>query len=151
PATTFEGPPGAIARPRWAFRPRGESGKMISDLFPHLATLADDFCFVHSLTSKTSAHPTGENFLCTGHTAEGFPSLGAWVTYALGTDNSQLPAFVAINDPRGNPRSGKNNWGAGFLPASFQGTDFNTARPPANLKRPAGISEEADRHTREFL
>lgn len=151
PAVTFEGPTGNIAKPRWAFKPRGQSGKMISELLPHLAELADDMCFIHSLTSKTSAHPQGENFLNTGHTFEGFPSLGAWVTYALGTDNQQLPAFVAINDPRGKPRSGKNNWGAGFLPASFQGTDFNAARPLANLARPPSISPECDRRTKDLL
>ena len=109
PAVTFEGPTGNIAKPFWTFRPRGETGKMVSDLLPHLAEQADDFCFIHSLTTETSAHPQGENFFNTGFTMEGFPSFGAWVTYALGTDNQNLPAFVAINDPRGLARSGKNN------------------------------------------
>jgi hypothetical protein len=151
PAVTFEGPTGNIAKPRWAFKPRGQSGKMVSELLPNLAELADDMCFVHSLTSMTSAHPQGENFLNTGFTLEGFPSLGAWVTYALGTANQQLPAFVAINDPRGKPRSGKNNWGSGFLPAAFQGTDFGAARPLANLGRPERISPAADRRARDLL
>jgi hypothetical protein len=124
---------------------------MVSDLLPNLAELADDMCFIHSLTSTTSAHPQAENFLNTGFTLEGFPSLGAWVTYALGTENQQLPAFVAINDPRGKPRSGKNNWGSGFLPAAFQGTDFNAARPLANLGRPAPISAAADRRAKDLL
>ena len=151
PAVTFEGPTGSIAKPRWEFKPRGQSGKMVSELFPHLAPLADDMCFVHSLSSKTSAHPQGENFLNTGFTFEGFPSLGGWVTYALGTENQELPAFVALNDPRGKPRSGKNNWGSGFLPAAFQGTDFNAVKPLANLARPAAIGAESDRHAKAFL
>ncbi|MDP3070367.1 MAG: DUF1501 domain-containing protein [Opitutaceae bacterium] len=151
PAVTFEGPTGNIAKPRWEFKPRGQSGKMVSELLPNVAALADDMCFIHSLTSSTSAHPQGENFLNTGFTLEGFPSLGAWVTYALGTANQQLPAFVAINDPRGKPRSGKNNWGSGFLPAAYQGTDFSAARPLANLGRPARISAEADRRAKHLL
>jgi hypothetical protein len=143
PAVTFEGPSGNIAKPFWSFRPRGKSGKMISDLLPHIAGLADDACFFHALTSKTSAHPTAENFLSTGHTFEGFPSTGAWITYALGTENQELPAFVAIADPRGKPRSGKNNWGSGFLPAAFQATDFSAAQPPANLKPPESMPESS--------
>lgn len=151
PAVTFEGPTGNIAKPRWEFKPRGQSGKMISDLLPHLAPLADDMCFIHSLSSTTSAHPQGENFLNTGFTFEGFPSLGAWVTYALGTENQDLPAFVALNDPRGKPRSGKNNWGAGFLPAAYQGTSFTAARPLDNLARPALIPAETERQTLELM
>ena len=145
PAVTFEGPTGNIAKPFWDFKPRGESGKMVSDLLPNLGGMVDDFCFVHSLTTQTSAHPQGENFFNTGFTMEGFPSFGAWVTYALGCETEELPAFVAINDPRGLARSGKNNFGSGFLPASFQGTDFTAANPPANLGRPDAFSPGADR------
>ena len=78
---------------------------------------------------------------------EGFPSFGAWATYALGSENEELPAFVAINDPRGPARSGKNNFGNGFLPAAFQGTDFNAKNPPANLARPASYNLGDDRST----
>ena len=151
PAVTFEGPTGNIAKPFWDFKPRGETGKMVSDLLPHLAGQVDDFCFFHALSAETSAHPQGENFMNTGFTMEGFPSFGAWVTYALGTENQELPAFVAINDPRGLARSGKNNFGNGFLPAAFQGTDFNAKNPPANLHRPDGISPAADQGTVELL
>lgn len=151
PAVTFEGPSGNIAKPFWKFRPRGESGKMVSDLLPNLAEQVDDFCFLHSLTTETSAHPQGENFMNTGFTMEGFPSFGAWVTYALGTEAQELPAFVAINDPRGLARSGKNNFGNGFLPAAFQGTDFNAKNPPNNLHRPDNITAAADRGTVDLL
>jgi hypothetical protein len=151
PAVTFEGPSGNIAKPFWGFRPRGESGKMVSDLLPHLAELADDFCFLHALSTQTSAHPQGENFLHTGFVMEGFPSFGAWTTYALGSECSELPAFVAINDPRGMARSGKNNFGSGFLPAAFQGTDFTAKAPPANLNRPTRYSAKDDRVTNDLL
>lgn len=145
PAVTFNGPTGNIAKPFWEFRPRGQRGMMVSDLVPHLGELVDDFCFFHALTTPTPSHPTGENFFNTGFTQAGFPSFGAWVIYALGTMNQELPAFVSINDPRGIPRSGKNNWGSGFLPAAFQGTDFHAGRPPANLKRPKDVSASSDR------
>jgi hypothetical protein len=124
---------------------------MASDLLPHLAEMVDDFCFFHALHTQTSAHPQGENFFNTGFTMEGFPSFGAWVTYALGTENRDLPAFVAINDPRGLARSGKNNFGSGFLPAAFQAADFNAKNPPANLMRPSGLSAKDDRLTVDLL
>ena len=88
PEVTFEGPTGNIAKPFWEFKPRGETGKMVSELLPHLAKQVDDFCFLHALTTDTSAHPQGENFINTGFTMEGFPSFGAWVTYALGTESA---------------------------------------------------------------
>lgn len=151
PQVTFEGPTGNIAKPFWDFKPRGESGKMVSDLLPNLAGMVDDFCFMHSLTTQTSAHPQGENFMNTGFTMEGFPSFGAWVTYALGCETDELPAFVAINDPRGLARSGKNNFGSGFLPAAFQGTDFTASNPPANLGRPNAYTSDADRASVSLL
>ena len=151
PAVTFEGPTGNIAKPFWDFKPRGETGKMVSELLPNLAGHIDDFCFCHALSTDTSAHPQGENFMNTGFTMEGFPSFGSWVTYALGTESQELPAFVAINDPRGLARSGKNNFGNGFLPAAFQGTDFNAKNPPNNLHRPDALSPSADRGTVELL
>lgn len=150
PEVTFEGPTGNIAKPFWDFKPRGETGKMVSSLLPHLAEQVDEFCFLHAMTTDTSAHPQGENFMNTGFTMEGFPSFGAWVTYALGTENQELPSFVAINDPRGLARSGKNNFGNG-LPAAFQGTDFTAKNPPNNLRRPDTLSPIADQKTVELL
>ncbi|MEE3220883.1 MAG: DUF1501 domain-containing protein, partial [Planctomycetota bacterium] len=79
------------------------------------------------------------------------PSIGAWLTYALGSENRNLPAFVAIPDPRGTPQSSVNNWGPGFLPAAFQGTAFNAAAAIRNLARPPGVSEKTDLTARDFL
>jgi len=148
---TFQGEQGNLAKSPWEFRPRGQCGKMISDLVPHLGALVDDMCFIHSLTGKTNTHGPGENFMNTGFTLDGFPSAGAWVTYALGSENASLPAYVAIPDPRGNPQSSVNCWGPGFLPAAFQGTDFNAANPVRNINRPKEISPSSDRATRSFL
>lgn len=148
---TFQGRQGNLTKSPWKFKPRGESGKMISELVPKLGELADDICFLHSLTGKTNTHGPGENFMSTGFTLDGFPSMGAWATWALGTENANLPAYVAIPDPRGTPQSSVNNWGPGFLPAAFQGTDFSAAKPLRNLERPGGIDEATDTKTRDFL
>jgi hypothetical protein len=148
---TFQGENGNLVKSPYAFRPRGQSGKMTSDLLPRLGELADEMCFVHSLTSLTNTHGPGENFLSTGFTLDGFPSMGAWVSYALGTENSDLPAFVAIPDPRGVPQSSVNNWGPGFLPAVFQGTPFNSSQPVRHLERPRGTSRDADSATADML
>ena len=148
---TFQGEQGNLVKPLWAFKPRGQSGKMVSDLLPHLADLADDMCFVHSMTAKSNTHGPAENQMSTGFTLDGFPSAGAWVSYALGSGCADLPAFVAIPDPRGVPQVGPNNWGSAFLPAVFQGTPFTADKPIPNLNRPAGMSAATDAHTRDFL
>lgn len=148
---TFQGQQGNLTKSPWEFKPRGQSGKMVSELVPRLAELADDMCFIHSLTGKTNTHGPGENFMSTGYTLDGFPSMGAWTTWALGTANDNLPAYVAIADPRGTPQSSVNNWGPGFLPAAYQGTAFNATKPLANLDIPAGTSKQTDRATRDFI
>jgi hypothetical protein len=148
---TFQGENGNLARPLWPFRPRGQTGKMISDLLPHLAALADEFCFLHSMTAKSNTHGPAENQMSTGFTLDGFPSMGAWVSYALGTEANDLPAFVAIPDPRGVPQIGPNHWGAAFLPAVFQGTAFNAEKPIPNLQTPREIPPATERSTRDFL
>ena len=148
---TFQGGQGNLTKSPWEFRPYGKSGKMVSDLVPHLGALADEMCFIHSLTGKTNTHGPGENFLTSGSTLDGFPSMGAWTTYAMGSENDTLPAYVAIPDPRGAPQSAGNFWGAGFLPAAFQGTDFNASQPLRNLERPSVFSPETDRATRDFI
>ncbi len=148
---TFQGEQGNLTKSPWAFRQRGESGKFVSDLLPHLAECADEMCFLHSLTSKTNTHGPGEVFMSTGFTLEGFPSLGSWVSYALGTENQDLPAYVAIPDPRGVPQQGPANWSNGFLPAVFQGTAFNADKPIRHLARPEGVSPAADHAAKDFL
>ncbi len=148
---TFQGKSGNLIKSPWEFKPRGQSGKYISDLMPNLAELADEMCFIHSMTSKTNTHGPGETYMSTGFTVEGYPSAGAWVTYALGSECDNLPAFVAIPDPRGVPQVGPNNWSAGFLPAVFQGTAFNSDKPISNLRSPAGVDPADEVAARDFL
>jgi hypothetical protein len=148
---TFQGENGNLAQSPWKFKPRGQTGKPISELLPHLAACVDELCFVHSLTSKTNTHGPGEMFMSTGFTQEGFPCAGAWVSYALGTENQDLPAYVAIPDPRGDPQQGPANWTNGFLPAVYQGTAFNADRPINHLARPTEITPGDDQAARDFL
>jgi hypothetical protein len=103
------------------------------------------------MQGKTNTHGPGENFMSTGNTLDGFPCLGAWLTYALGSEDQSLPAYVAIPDPRGKPQNSVNNWAPGFLPAAFQGTDFNATKPIRNLARPGGLGSDSDAATRGFL
>ena len=148
---TFQGEQGELTRSPYAFRPRGECGKQTSDLLPHLGALVDEMCFIHSMTSRTNTHGPGENFMSTGFTLDGFPSQGAWVTYALGSANEDLPAYVAIPDPRGVPQSSVNNWGNGFLPAAFQGTPLAAGEPVRSLSPAPRVGAAEDAATRDFL
>ncbi|HEV8542068.1 MAG TPA: DUF1501 domain-containing protein [Verrucomicrobiae bacterium] len=148
---TFQGENGNLAKPHWPFRPRGQSGKMISEMLPRLAELADDFCFIHSMTAKSNTHGPAENQMSTGFILDGFPSMGSWVSYALGTENQNLPAFVAIPDPRGVPQVGPNHWNSAFLPAVFQGVAFNAEKPIPNLATPREISAARELCSRDFL
>ncbi len=148
---TFQGAQGNLVKPLWEFKPRGQSGKMISELLPNIAGLADDMCFIHSMTAKSNTHGPAENQMSTGFILDGFPGIGSWVTYALGSECDDMPAFVAIPDPRGVPQSGSRHWNSAFLPALFQGTAFNAGKPIPNLIRPASVSESADRGTRDLV
>jgi hypothetical protein len=147
---TFQGPSGNLTKSPYEFHPRGACGKYTSDLLPELGAQVDEMCFIHSLTAKSNTHGPGENQMSTGFTIEGYPSIGSWVSYALGSECENLPAFVAIPDPRGVPQTGPANWSSGFLPAVFQGTSFNAERPIANLSPPPGISAADDVAARVF-
>ena len=148
---SFQGPNGNLTQPLWKFRPRGQCGKMVSDLLPLIGEMSDEICFLHSLTNKSNTHGPAENVMNTGFTFDGFPSMGAWVNYALGSENQDLPAFVAIEDPRGMPQSGPNNWASGFLPAALQGTAFSTTKPIRHLKQTRETNANTEAATRAAL
>ncbi|MFO0791425.1 MAG: DUF1501 domain-containing protein [Pirellulales bacterium] len=148
---TFQGKNGNLMKSPWPFAPAGESGKMISMLLPNMARHADDIAFIHSMQSKTNTHGPGCVFMNTGTIFEGFPSAGAWVSYALGSENENLPAYVAIPDIRGEPPNGKANWSNGFLPAQHQGVILAAQQPIRNLAAPAGVSAEEEQATRAFV
>jgi hypothetical protein len=153
----FASKPGNCRGSHWAFRRRGESGLWVSDLFPKLAGCVDDMAFIYSMHSKTALHGPGCFMMNTGFTLPGFPSMGSWVTYGLGSESEDLPAFVVLPDPRGLPPGGIVNWGAGFLPAEHQATTLDTAnskQPIADLFPPEEITEvtdETDRAGLDFL
>ena len=146
----FFGQPGRLMKSLYEFRQRGRSGAWVSDLLPHLASCADDLCFIHSMFAKSNNHTPAAFQMNSGFTLNGFPCLGAWLSYGLGTVNENLPTFVVLPDPRGLPAGGTINWTAGFLPANHQGVAFRTQTrdPVADLQTPPGIlplAREVDR------
>ncbi len=118
----FQSSPGAVMQSPWGWRQHGQCGKWISDLLPHLATCVDDIAFLPALIAKSNVHGPATFMQNTGFALPGFPSMGAWVNYALGSMTQDLPAFVVLPDSRGFAPNGPANWSAAFLPASFQGT-----------------------------
>lgn len=148
---SFQGLNGNLMKSPWEFRQRGESGKWVSELLPHLGELVDDMAFIHSMTAKSNTHGPACCQMNTGFVSEGFPSAGAWISYALGTENQNLPAYVAIPDVRGIPPSGPANWTSGFLPAAHQGVVFSASEPIRNLARSSQISLEAEADSRKLL
>lgn len=150
----FASKPGNCQPSFWKFRQHGESGLWMSDLLPKLATCVDDMAFVYSMQSTTALHGPGNFMMNTGQTMPGFPSMGAWVTYGLGAETDNLPAFVVLPDVRGLPPGGIINWGAGFLPAEHQATTLDTTnadQPIADLFPPKEIAPASDKAGLDFL
>ena len=148
---SFQGKNGNLMKSPWPFVACGESGKQMSSLLPHMGAHTDQIAFIHSMMSRTNTHGPGCVFMNTGHATEGFPSAGAWLSYALGSANDQLPTYVAMPDIRGEPPNGKANWSNGFLPAQHQAIVMNAQQPIRNLSVPEGVSDEEERATRDFL
>ncbi len=135
---------------KWA--QHGQSGLWISDWFPHIATCADDLAVIRSCVSDGINHSAGVCQMNSGHIVGGRPSLGAWVNYGLGTENRDLPGFVVLKDNDKQPVNGPRNWGAGFMPASFQGTAFRTGEEPIpNLNTPSRINRDRQAGKLAFL
>ena len=134
------------------FRPRGESGIEISDFLPHMAQCADELCILRSCHGDSVNHPQSVYQMNTGSILMGKPSLGAWVSYGLGSENANLPAFVVMPDPGGGLKGGPPAWGSGFLPATFQGTTVRPGTAPIlHLDRPAGFTDARQRRMLDFL
>ncbi|MBT5910999.1 MAG: DUF1501 domain-containing protein [Opitutae bacterium] len=140
----FASKPGHCQPSFWKFRQHGQSGIWMSDLLPKLATCVDDMAFIYSMQSKTALHGPGNFMMNTGQILPGFPSMGSWVTYGLGSESDNLPSFVVLPDVRGLPPGGIINWGAGFLPAQHQATTVNVNdpdQPIADLFPPSSFKE----------
>lgn len=125
------------------FAKHGESGQVISECLPHLQTVADDICALRAMKTDVFNHGPAKFFMNTGSPLFGRPSMGAWITYGIGSESKNLPGFVVLQSgPRG-PRGGAPNWGSGFLPTSYQGVPFrSTGAPILNLDNPKGIGRE---------
>jgi Protein of unknown function (DUF1501) len=144
--------PGLLLSSTRRFAQHGQSGALISDLYPSLARCADDMAIIRSMYTDSFAHGSGLLQMNTGFVRQGYPSLGSWVTYGLGTVNQNLPGYVVLLDHRGGPISGPPNWGSGFMPATYQGTTFRTSGDPSlNLRPPKGITASQQRNQIDLL
>ncbi len=143
---------GRIVEPKWKFQQYGESGKWVSDLFPHLAKRVDDIAFLHSMTADSPIHGSAMLMMNSGKILSGSPAFGSWINYGLGSENENLPGFVVMLDPTGGPISGAKNWSSGYMPATYQGTVVRSQGPPIlNLNRPEGMTREMQRDLLDSL
>jgi Protein of unknown function (DUF1501) len=126
----FQSEPGAVMASPWKWRQRGQSGQWVSELVPHLAGCVDDMAFLPAMVAKSNVHGPATFMQNTGFVLPGFPSMGGWISYGLGSLNDNLPTFVVLPDSRGFAPNGPANWSAGFLPAANQGT---MVRPGAKV------------------
>jgi hypothetical protein len=147
----FQSTPGNCMQSPWAWKQHGECGHWMSDLVPELASCVDEIAFLHGMVSKSNVHGPATFMQNSGFVLPGFPSMGAWVSYGLGSLTDNLPTFVVLPDARGFAPNGPGNWSAGFLPAAHQGTlikpaaanPINDLFPPRDAKyiTPAGEAE----------
>src|SRR5262245_26476939 len=133
-----------LASPR-QFRPYGQSGTEFSDYIPHIASCADDLCLIRSMHTEAFNHHPGQALLMSGTTQFGRPTIGSWVSYGLGSESRDLPAFVVLSSGRGTS-GGANNWSSGFLPSPYEGVVFRNAGDPIlYLPNPQGVTREMQR------
>jgi hypothetical protein len=143
---------GLLRRPDWEFRRRGRSGLWVSELFPEIAQVADELTVIHSMVAETSNHTPATFQENTGFRLNGFPTMGAWLSYGMGSETDNLPAFVVIPDARGLPAGGTINWTNGFLPARHQGVTMRSQGTPIDDLFPSReLSPDADRATRDLV
>lgn len=126
---------------KWAFSPHGECGMELSELLPHMARMADDITLIRSMQTFNSGHGGALDAIHTGRSLPGRPTLGSWLTYALGSESQDLPAFVVLTDPDSLPVNGPRNWSNGWMPSAFQGTVARPHEPRiANLDPPSHLN-----------
>ncbi|HSI34189.1 MAG TPA: DUF1501 domain-containing protein [Tepidisphaeraceae bacterium] len=141
----------AMASP-YKFARHGQAGIDISDRYPHLATCADDLCVIRSMHCESNNHAPALFQMQTGSRFAGRPSMGSWVTYGLGSENENLPAYVVLMDHQGAPVNGALNWSNGFMPAAYQGVPFRpTGDPIAYLNPPPGVTDQRQRTRLDLL
>jgi Protein of unknown function (DUF1501) len=149
---TFSAAPNRVIPPYWEFKRYGQSGRWMSSLLPHLATHVDDIAFIHGLKVDNNNHGPAVYHTLTGNMFPGSASIGAWVTYGLGSENKDLPGFVVMGDRRGATIGGAGVWGNGFLPAAYQGTLFrNGSTPIVDLNRRNDMTDSEQRSELDLL
>ncbi|MDB4537747.1 DUF1501 domain-containing protein [Akkermansiaceae bacterium] len=141
---------GKVMQSPWKFKQHGQSGAWVSELFPHIAKVADDLTFIKSMTSKFPEHTAANYFLHTGSGLQGRPSMGAWVGYGLGTENQNLPGFVVLNGGL-IPPGGLDNFNSGYLPAAYQGSVFNPGNTPVANIKPSEANPELQRRKLDLM
>ncbi|MAV35837.1 MAG: hypothetical protein CMJ59_10285 [Planctomycetaceae bacterium] len=148
----FFGKVGLLRQHDWEFRQRGQSGLWISEMWPRIAAQADDLTLLRSMVSDSANHTPALFVQNSGFQFNGFPSLGSWLSYGMGTETESLPAYVVLPDSRGGPNGGASNWTNGFLPARHQGVVLRGGAQPVRDLFPArAIETGADAATRAFL
>jgi len=151
PATFFN-QIGLIRKNDWEFKQRGQSGLWVSDLFPHLAEVADELTVIKSMVADSANHTPATFEENSGFRLNGFPVMGSWVSYGLGCETDELPSYVVLPDARGLPAGGTINWSNGFLPAQHQGVAFQTKGPIIHdLFPPRELSPRHEHDSRELL
>ncbi|AWM41440.1 hypothetical protein GobsT_75120 [Gemmata obscuriglobus] len=142
----FFGQVGLLRKPDWEFKRRGKSGLWVSELFPHLAGVADELTVINSMTADSANHTPALFVLNSGFQFNGYPALGAWLSYGLGSEAEDLPAFVVLPDGRGDANGAASNWSSGFLPAQHQGVIFRGGDAPVRdlfPEKPIPAGEES--------
>lgn len=148
----FFGQMGLLRKSDWAFRPRGSSGLILSELFPHIAEQADLLTVVRSMVTESANHTPALFFENSGFEFNGFPSMGSWLSYGLGSIADDLPAYVVLPDGRGGPNGGASNWTNGFLPGQHQGVLFHAGdHPVRDLNPMPSVSQAEDVATRQAI
>src|SRR3954452_19353032 len=144
--------PGKLLGSPRKFTKHGQSGIEVSDFFPHVARCVDDLAVIRSTWTNSFAHGSGLLQMNTGYLRQGFPCLGSWVTYGLGSVSRNLPGFVVMLDHRGGPIGGAPNWGHGFMPAAYQGTQLRVQGDPIlNLSAPKGVTSAQQHNQLDLL
>ena len=147
----FIRPDAAVLGPRFKFAKHGQSGQELSEMLPHLATVADDIAIIKSCRTTQFNHAPAQIFMNTGFSQPGRPSMGSWITYGLGSESRDLPSFVVMSTGSGIS-GGAACWGSGFLPSIYSGTRFrNTGDPILNVSTPEGIEAGTQRDTIELI
>ena len=148
----FINPNSKFLGPKFKFAKHGQSGAEISELLPHLAKVVDDITIVKSMVTDAFNHAPGQIMMNTGSQQFGRPSFGSWVTYGLGCETQNLPAFVVLNSGDKGPSGGNSNWGSGFLPTVYQGVQFRSGGDPVlYLSNPEGMDAHAQRKSLDAI